>query len=302
MIENPVPWPNGARCAVAFTFDIDSDSPLHLEYRDRVPDLVATTSWMRYDEIAVPRILRLYRDFGLKQTFFYPAWCMKTYPHLVEKILADGHEIGHHGYIHENYNQLPRDEQEAFFVRALETMVSITGQKVRGFRAPIYNFSRYTAEMLVRHGFEYDASLMTDDVPHLVEAAGGSFVEIPSHWSLDDWPQYVHAPDFGYQMTIRSPSEACAVYMADFEAAYRYGGLWVGVWHPWVSGRPARLDAIARMLETMQARGNVWFARLDEIAAHIRKVTQEGIYQPRRIQLPYYEQGLPDSELPRKPG
>jgi len=256
---------------------------------------------MRYDEIAVPRILALYRELGLKQTFFYPAWCMKTYPHLVDRILRDGHEIGHHGYIHENYNQLPRDQQEEFFTRAIEIIVSLTGSKPRGFRAPVYNFSRYTAEMLVRHGLEYDASLMTDDVPHLVEAAGGTFVEIPSHWTLDDWPQYVHAPDFGYQMTIRSPQEACSVYMADFEAAHRYGGLWVGVWHPWVSARPARLDAIRAMVESMQSRGDVWFARLDEIAAHLRKVTEDGTYEPRKITLPYYEQGLPDFEFPRKP-
>ena len=56
------------------------------------------------------------------------------------------------------------------------------------------------------------------------------------------------------------------------------------------------------MVETMQKRGDVWFARLDEIAAHVRKVTTEGRYQPRRIRLPYYEQGLSESEFPKRPG
>ena len=35
LIENPVPWPDGARCAVAITFDIDTDSILHLDFPDK---------------------------------------------------------------------------------------------------------------------------------------------------------------------------------------------------------------------------------------------------------------------------
>ena len=73
LIKDPVPWPNGARCAVAITFDIDTDSILHLEYPDRAKDLIASNSWLKYDEIAIPRILDIYRHFGLKQTFYYPA-------------------------------------------------------------------------------------------------------------------------------------------------------------------------------------------------------------------------------------
>ncbi len=76
LIANAPPWPNGARCAAAVTFDVDSDSLLHIEHGDRAPELVATASWLRYDEIAVPRILDLYRRLELRQTFFYPAWSM----------------------------------------------------------------------------------------------------------------------------------------------------------------------------------------------------------------------------------
>lgn len=290
MIENPVPWPNGARCAVAFTFDIDTDSGLHLDHGARAKELVATNSWLRYDEIAMPRILRLYKERGLKQTFFYPAWCMETYPRIVEAILEGGHEIAHHGYIHENYNALPVDRQEELLSRAVDTIVRMTGRKPRGFRAPLYNFSSATADLLVKYGFVYDASLMTDDVPHMIDASGGgSFVEIPSHWALDDWPQYVHAPDFNYMMTVRSPADAKSVFMAEFDAAWRHGGLWVGVWHPWVSARPARLDAIAEMIDEMQAKGDVWIASMEEIAAHLLAVTQAGQHVPRRVRLPYYD-------------
>lgn len=298
-IENPIPWPNGARCAAAFTFDVDTDSFLHLLYGKSMPDKVATTSWARYDEIAVPRILRMYRDFGLRQTFFYPAWCMERYPQLVDAILKDGHEIAHHGYIHESMNRLPSREAEVeWVVRGVEVIERMTGRKPRGFRAPTYHFSRHTAAILAELGFQYDASLMDDDVPSVYETAGGELIGLPSHWALDDWPQYVSSSDVGYVHSIRSPEEATKTFMAEFEAAYKYGGMWIGIWHPWISGRPAQADAIRRMIEEMQARGDVWIAAMEDIASHVQGLITRLEWTPRRIKLPFYDAPLPAGDIP----
>src|SRR4029077_5338764 len=99
MIANPVPWPNGARCAVAFTFDMDADSILHLAHHTSADTRLAAMSMLRYGpEIGVPRLVELYKRFGMPQTFFLPAWCMERYPAAVEAILQGGHEIAHHGY------------------------------------------------------------------------------------------------------------------------------------------------------------------------------------------------------------
>ena len=98
MIKNPVPWPNGARCAVAFTFDMDADSILHLAHHTSADTRVAALSMLRYGpEVAVPRLVDLYAQFGMRQTFFLPAWCLEHYPAAVETILQGGHEIAHHG-------------------------------------------------------------------------------------------------------------------------------------------------------------------------------------------------------------
>lgn len=288
MISNPVPWPNGARCAVAITFDIDTDSILHLDHPDRASSLVATNSWLRYDEVAVPRILELFRRYDLKQTFFYPAWCMEQHPAMVEAILKDGHEIGQHGYLHENSNQLEADEEVYWFERAHETIVRMTGKAPRGYRAPLYNMSERTPALIAKHGFTYDASLMGDDVPYLLSTEAGDVIELPSDWTLDDWPQYVHAPDFDFGMPIKAPEDAMKVFMAEFEAAWTYGGLWIAVWHPFVSGRPSRAMAIERMIREMSERGNVWFATLEEIAAHVAQVRASGEWTPREVSLPYY--------------
>ena len=138
----------------------------------------------------------------------------------------------------------------------------MSGRKPRGWRAPLYNFSDRSLDFLIARGFTYDASLMGDDIPYLIEsrATGKRLVEIPSHRGLDDWPQYVHAIDLDYVMPVRAPSQGFAVYVQEFESAYRHGGLWVPVVHPFASGRLSRWDVFAQFLEKVLARGDVWFA------------------------------------------
>src|SRR5262249_14356430 len=123
VIQNPIPWPDGKRCAAAFTFDMDAESLMHLYFPDTAQTRAARGAMLRYDaEVAVPRLLGLLRRYGLRQTFFVPGWCVERYPRAVEAILADGHELGHHGYMHEKLNQLSRDEERAVLQRAMETL------------------------------------------------------------------------------------------------------------------------------------------------------------------------------------
>ena len=82
--------------------------------------------------------------------------------------------------------------------------------------------------------------------------------------------------------------------MAEFEAAYECGGLWVTVWHPFVTGRLARLAEVAKMIEAMQNRGGVWFATMEEIALHVRRCIADGSYTPRVVSMPYYEEPIPE--------
>ena len=294
MIRNPVPWPDGAKCAAAITFDIDTDSILHLEHRERADTMLSSLSWLKYDEVAIPRILDMYRDCGIKQTFFYPAWCMERYPHLVDMILKDDHEIAAHGYIHEDPNKLPREEEHYWLKRQIEVIEKMTGQRPRGWRGPLYNASKYSPDLLVEEGFIYDATLMGDDVPYILKTAQGSVIELPSHWAMDDWPHYTHSFDFNYMMTIKSPDEAMNVFMSEFEAMYDFGGLWVTVWHPFVSGRLARCRRVQQMIEYMQSKGGVWFTTMEEIAKHVQACIDDGSWTPRVDQLPYYDGMVPE--------
>lgn len=294
MIENPIPWPDGKRCAVAFTFDMDAETLLHVNFRDTAPDRVALSSMLRYGpQIAVPRILEILRRHELRQTFFIPGWCAETYPEAVERILAAGHEIGHHGYLHKRPNLQSRDEEADSLGRGIDALVKLCGRRPTGYRAPAYAFSKDTLELLQNEGFAYDSSLFGDDVPYLVGNGRGDLVELPTDLSLDDWTQYVCIGEFGYMLPIASPARAMEVFRAEFDAAWRHGGLWNAVWHPFVSGRLARADAITDLLEYMQGKGGVWFAPLEDIAAHVRVVAASGAWAPRRDELPFWAQPRP---------
>ena len=290
MILNPIPWPNGAKCAASVTFDMDADSLVHIAHPQDGYSRVSAISMLQYGpRVAIPRIVESYRQLGIRQTFFIPAWCIETYPQAVETILQGGHEIAHHGFLHEHPRELSDDEEAHWLDRGIEVIVKATGQRPRGWRAPLYNFSHRSADLLAIRGFAYDASLMGDDQPYLLESAKGRLVELPSHWGMDDWPQYVQSTDLDYMMPIRAPEQGLLPFVQEFEAAYAYGGLWVPVVHPFATGRLARWHHWHRFLQTMLACGDVWFAPMEEIAAHVQRLVTSGTWQPRIDRLPYYD-------------
>lgn len=295
MIQNPIPWPNGAKCAACLTFDMDADSLIHVDYPTDGHNRVSAISMLRYGPtVAVPRITATYQKLGIRQTFFVPAWCIEQYPKAVEAMLKGGNEVGHHSYIHENPLNQTR-EDEAFWLDAgIEVIERFTGKKPRGWRAPLYNFSGNSLDLLLERGFIYDASLMGDDIPYIIKSRidGRSLIEMPAHWGLDDWPQWVQSFDLNYMMPVRAPRQGFEIYKQEFEAAYAYGGLWIPVVHPFATGRLARWHVFAEFLEKLVAQGDVWFAPLEEIAAHVRALIDQGKYTPRVELIPQYEESI----------
>jgi peptidoglycan/xylan/chitin deacetylase (PgdA/CDA1 family) len=291
MIRNPVPWPGGAKVACAITFDMDADSLVHIEHPNDSIKRVSTISMLRYGpQIGVPRILEAYKRYGLRQTFFVPAWCIEQYPQAVEGMVKDGHEVGFHGYIHEAPNSLTRTEERYWMQRSIAVIEQHTGKRPRGNRSPLYNFSNHTADLLVEEGFLYDSSLMGDDVPYVLKTDKGELVELPANWATDDWPPYVHSIDLNYVMQIMAPERAMETFLAEFEAMRQAGGLWIGIWHPFVSGRLSRWLRIEKMIEYMLGTGEVWFATLEEIAHHALGCRKDGSWQPRVDALPHYRE------------
>jgi peptidoglycan-N-acetylglucosamine deacetylase len=289
MIRNPVPWPNGARCACAITFDMDADSLIHIARPKDGHDRLQPITMGRYGPtVAVPRILDTYRRLGIKQSFFIPAWCIEQYPEAVDAILKDGHEIGHHGLIHEDPVETRGARQQRAFEQALASHQKRTGKLPRGYRAPVYNMTQQVIDLLIKHRFQYDSSLMADDIPYKMQTKKGTLWEAPVHWGTDDWPPFAHYAEIGYMMPVKSPSEGLDAFWQEFDAQYEAGGFWIGIWHPFLTGRLARWMQVEKWLEDTLKNKKVWFAPLEDIIAHVKKITEDGKYSPRVEQLPYY--------------
>ena len=295
LISDHFPWPEGKRTAVCFSFDVDAESLLHLGFRDEADNKVVTRSEMRYDaHVAVPRLLAIFRNHDIRQTFFIPGWCLETYPDMVKAILDDGHEIAHHGYVHEMGNKLTPENERYWFERGVRAVEKATGKKPAGFRAPSYGFSRITLELMLEHGMIYDASMMGHDVPYILKHPRGEMVELPSQRALDDWTHFVLSRDYNWMLPLQTPENGFAIYRAEFDAAWRHGGVWIAVWHPFVSGRLSRAEAMDALIDHMKSKGGVWFAPMDEIARHATAARKDGSWKPYIDQMPYNAGVLPE--------
>ncbi|MCW5720714.1 MAG: polysaccharide deacetylase [Devosia sp.] len=301
LISNPPPWPGGARCAVCFSFDFDAESLLHLYYPNDATRRINLSSSLRYGpHVAVPRIASIWRHFGIKQTMYVPGWVVETYPDAIKMLVDDGHEIGHHGWLHERTNQISVDDERRVLEAGIAAIEKATGRPPIGYRSPSGAFSEHTLDLLIEYGFRYDTSLAGDDVPYVLEGSKGKLLELPADHPLDDWPQYVNLKEFNMGMTIQSPERAMDVFRAEFDAAWQHGGLWSSIWHPFVSGRLARAQAMVELIEYMQAKGSVWFATMEEIAAHVDGTIKRGEWSPRSERLPFWPDPVLQIAMPSR--
>jgi peptidoglycan/xylan/chitin deacetylase (PgdA/CDA1 family) len=166
-MDRPIKWKNGARCAVMISFDVDGESPWIL----RDPALAERPLHMGMGaygpKTGMPRILRVLDRYDLKCGFFIPGWIIERYPDMARDVLRRGHEIGHHGYLHEKPFFLSgREEEEALLVKTLDIFQNVLGIRPQGSRAPSCDPSKHTMELLRKHGFVYHSNLMDADLPY----------------------------------------------------------------------------------------------------------------------------------------
>lgn len=267
---DPVDWPDGRRAAAAFTFDVDAESAV-LWGAPEVGGRMSVISHQAYGPlVGIPRLLRILDRHGVRSTFFVPGYTARRYPDTVRDIVAAGHEIAHHGYLHEQPSAVSRDDQITHLDRGLAALEEVAGVRPVGYRAPMWDLSWDSPELLHERGFLYDSSLMDADVPYELAAGPGSLVEIPIQWALDDWEQYCYLPDISGSGLIETPAKVRELWWAEFDAVRAERGCWVLTNHPFLSGRPSRARELEQLVEDVIGCTDVWVASLEEIARHVR--------------------------------
>jgi hypothetical protein len=268
-----VTWPEGRRAAASFSFDVDAESAV-LWRAPQVADRMSVISHQAYGPlVGVPRLLAMLDHHGIRSTFFVPGYTAHRYPEVVRSIVAAGHEIGHHGYLHEQPSAVGAQEEADNLDRGLEALDEVAGVRPVGYRAPMWDLSWRSPALLHDRGFLYDSSLMDADSPYELAIAPQrpeSIVEIPIQWALDDWEQYCFLPEISGSGLIETPAKARELWWSEFEGIRAAGGCWVLTNHPFLSGRPGRARELDRLMADVAACQDVWTASLAEIAEHVR--------------------------------
>jgi len=263
-------WLGSSAALAILSFDVDAESAILAEGR-HYAEHPSAMSHQRYGPlVGVPRILGLLDDLDVPATFFVPGWTAERYPQAVEGILAAGHEVGHHGHGHLS----PLRMDEAAEHRDLEAGLAALerfGIRPTGYRTPSWEPSPRTFELLAEYGFDYDSSLMDDDRPYVLETATGPLVELPAHWGLDDWNQYMYLPDpRSGPGTVHPPSRAVRLWQEELDGMRRHGCLFCLTMHPFLSGRPGRVEGLRGLVEYALGCGDVEFVSCGEAAFRAR--------------------------------
>jgi peptidoglycan/xylan/chitin deacetylase (PgdA/CDA1 family) len=249
---------------ICLTFDFDAMSVWIAN-----TDNPAIISRGEFGPVAVPRILALLERRGARATFFIPGHTALAYPWLVREIRDAGHEIGHHGWVHENPAKLSPHEEREVFQRGLDALQRVADVVPSGYRSPAANFSANTLDVLAEFGVAYDSSCSGSDFTPYYLRQGDSWsktgpytfgraidlVEMPFSWSLDDFTHFEF--EVGWSTEQSAPSTVQEIWQAEFEygAANVPDGFMGICMHPQVIGRGHRLAMLERLMGVMAERG-----------------------------------------------
>ncbi|MCA0248876.1 MAG: polysaccharide deacetylase [Proteobacteria bacterium] len=278
------------RHIVCLTFDHDHVSGLIAR------GMTSPTAISRgeYDIVVIPRLVALLERYGIKATFFTPGHTIDSTPGAVTPYVEAGHELAHHGWTHRLPVNLSRDEEEEEIVRGNESIKRISGRTARGYRSPAWDLSPHSIDLLLKHGIQYDSSLMGNDydcyyarqgdiaelMKPLVRGRETALVEMPISWSLDDYPafEYMRLPNGSVQQGLMNATAVLENFVDDFTYMTRVCdyGILTYTFHPHVIGRGHRMMMLERLIQrlieggavfmTMEAAMQDWLARRRGIA------------------------------------
>lgn len=218
--------------------------------------------------IGAQRILALLGKYGITASWCIPGVIIDTYPEACARVVEEGHEVVHHGYSHVPPANLSPEKEEAELVRARECIKGLTGRHPRGYRSASWDLSPVTVDLLLKHGFDYESSMMgadytpyfarkgdrpTIDEPFVFGEETG-LVELPISWTLDDYPhfEFVRTKDYVLQ-GLMSADGVLRNWIDEFLYMTRITdwGVLTYTCHPFVIGRGHRMIMLERLIQEL---------------------------------------------------
>jgi len=243
-------------------------------------------------EVGVPRLLKFFERTHITATWFIPGHSVETFPEQTKMIVDAGHEVGLHGYSHENPIAMSPEQEEAVLDRCIELLSSVSGKRPTGYVAPWWEFSHVTNELLLKRGIKYDHSLMHRDFECYYVRVGDKWtkidfdkpadkwmralergketdlIEIPANWYLDDLPPMMFIKSAPNSHGFTNPRDIEQMWRDQFDYVYREydEAIFPITIHPDVSGRPQVILMLERLVSYITSHSGVRFCTFDEIA------------------------------------
>ncbi len=248
-------------------------------------------------EVGIPRLLKLFEKYGIYTTFFAPGHSIETFPHRIEQIVAAGHELGAHGYTHENPIAMTAAQEEDVINKSISLIEKFSGQRPRGYIAPWCELSAITTDLLLKNGFTYDHSQAFHDFQPFYARTGDTWtnidyskdaadwmkplvrgkeidlVEINFSWYIDDLPPMMFIKASPNSHGFVNPHDVEQLWRDQFDWVYReydYAIFPITI-HPDVSGRPQVLLMLERLFDHIQRHPGVTFEKFEDVASDFRR-------------------------------
>jgi len=239
--------------------------------------------------VAAARILALLKKYRIRTSWYIPGHTLESYPVHCQQVFDAGHEIGHHGWTHVPPALMTREQEEEGLVRANEQIKKLTGAYARGYRSPSWDLSPHSVELMLKHGFVYDSSMMGDDyLPYRVRqgdvielekpavfGAATKLIEMPISWTLDDYPhfEFVRTKDW-ILPGLMNANLVLENWVNDYlylKKSLKWGVI-TYTFHPFVIGRGHRMMALEKLIVKLKDSDAV-FMTLEAAAAEYDKRT-----------------------------
>ena len=257
-------WPDGARCAVAISFDSDHETG---ELREGGESIGRLSQGQYGNRAGIPRILALLQKYAIPATFYVPAVSALLHPEEQRRVAAEGHEIGIHGWIHERNSILPEESERDLQMRSADMLEKVSGQRPVGIRTPSWDFSPHTLRITKEMGLLYDSSLMADEDCYelVLDGEPTGVVELPVEWVRDDAVYFMmhRFQSLRPQMPVEAVFD---IFRREFDAAYEEGGICQITTHPHIIGYRSRIWIIEELIRHARSKPDIWFATHADVA------------------------------------
>jgi peptidoglycan/xylan/chitin deacetylase (PgdA/CDA1 family) len=234
--------------------------------------------------VGARRILVLLKKYGIKSTWFIPGHTIESFPVRAAEVVGAGHEVAHHGWTHVPPAKMQEDEEEEGLLRGIEAIKKLSGRAPRGYRSPSWDLSPRTIDLLIKHGFVYESSMMGDDYqPYwarrgdivelqkpMVLGAPTKLVEMPISWHLDDYPhfEFLRTPDYVLPglMNARGVLQNWSDEFLYMTQSVEDWGVLTYTFHPFVIGRGHRMLILEELIANLLRMGAVFLTMEDAVA------------------------------------